>query len=54
MASNDTRSTTSSNGSKAPSKQGGTHIHLWQFLKELLASPQLHGSAIRWLDRGQY
>ncbi|XP_011562451.3 DNA-binding protein D-ETS-4 isoform X1 [Plutella xylostella] len=32
-------------------KSGSTHIHLWQFLKELLASPQLHGSAIRWLDR---
>ncbi|XP_039279019.1 DNA-binding protein D-ETS-4 isoform X2 [Nilaparvata lugens] len=30
---------------------GGSHIHLWQFLKELLASPQLHGSCIRWLDR---
>lgn len=27
------------------------HIHLWQFLKELLASPQVHGTAIRWLDR---
>lgn len=27
------------------------HIHLWQFLKELLASPQTHGTAIRWLDR---
>ncbi|XP_068627656.1 DNA-binding protein D-ETS-4-like isoform X2 [Battus philenor] len=32
-------------------KSGSTHIHLWQFLKELLASPQVHGSAIRWLDR---
>ncbi|KAL0269009.1 UNVERIFIED_CONTAM: hypothetical protein PYX00_010756 [Menopon gallinae] len=29
----------------------GSHIHLWQFLKELLASPQVHGSCIRWLDR---
>ena len=28
-----------------------SHIHLWQFLKELLASPQTHGTAIRWLDR---
>lgn len=27
------------------------HIHLWQFLKELLASPQTHSTAIRWLDR---
>ncbi|CAK1551562.1 unnamed protein product [Leptosia nina] len=32
-------------------KTGSTHIHLWQFLKELLASPHVHGSAIRWLDR---
>lgn len=34
-------------------KAGGqsSHIHLWQFLKELLASPQIHGTAIRWLDR---
>ncbi|CAH0397367.1 unnamed protein product [Chilo suppressalis] len=36
-------------GGKA--KSGSTHIHLWQFLKELLASPHIHGSAIRWLDR---
>ncbi|GBP07299.1 DNA-binding protein D-ETS-4 [Eumeta japonica] len=36
-------------GGKA--KGGGTHIHLWQFLKELLAAPHIHGSAIRWLDR---
>ncbi|XP_072941464.1 DNA-binding protein D-ETS-4 isoform X2 [Epargyreus clarus] len=36
-------------GGKA--KSGSTHIHLWQFLKELLASPHVHGSAIRWLDR---
>lgn len=28
-----------------------SHIHLWQFLKELLASPQANGTAIRWLDR---
>ncbi|XP_044728377.1 DNA-binding protein D-ETS-4-like isoform X2 [Chrysoperla carnea] len=32
---------------------GGSHIHLWQFLKELLASPTLYGTAIRWLDRGK-
>lgn len=31
----------------------GSHIHLWQFLKELLASPQTHGSCIRWLDRSK-
>lgn len=30
-----------------------SHIHLWQFLKELLASPHLHGSCIRWLDRSR-
>ncbi|KAF5302241.1 hypothetical protein FQA39_LY10280 [Lamprigera yunnana] len=30
---------------------GSSHIHLWQFLKELLASPQIHGSCIRWIDR---
>lgn len=28
-----------------------SHIHLWQFLKELLASPHSNGTAIRWLDR---
>lgn len=27
------------------------HIHLWQFLKELLANPQANSTAIRWLDR---
>ncbi|XP_057318598.1 DNA-binding protein D-ETS-4 [Microplitis mediator] len=32
-------------------RNGGSHIHLWQFLKELLQSPGLHGSCIRWLDR---
>ena len=31
----------------------GSHIHLWQFLKELLSSPQAHGSCIRWLDRNK-
>jgi len=30
---------------------GGSHIHLWQFLKELLSQTEAHGSAIRWLDR---
>ncbi|CAG2168673.1 unnamed protein product [Oppiella nova] len=29
----------------------GSHIHLWQFLKELLSQPQIHGSCIRWMDR---
>ncbi|XP_017849413.1 DNA-binding protein D-ETS-4 isoform X2 [Drosophila busckii] len=32
---------------------GGSHIHLWQFLKELLATPQLNGTAIRWIDRNK-
>ncbi|XP_015603548.1 DNA-binding protein D-ETS-4 isoform X2 [Cephus cinctus] len=34
-------------------RNGGSHIHLWQFLKELLQSPGLHGSCIRWLDRSK-
>ena len=35
------------------SGSNGSHIHLWQFLKELLSQPALHGSAIRWLDRSR-
>lgn len=34
-------------------RNGGSYIHLWQFLKELLQSPGVHGSCIRWLDRGK-
>lgn len=34
-------------------RQGSAHIHLWQFLKELLAAPQTYGTAIRWLDRNK-
>ncbi|KAL6254485.1 hypothetical protein P5V15_014538 [Pogonomyrmex californicus] len=34
-------------------RNGGSHIHLWQFLKELLQSPGVHGSCIRWLDRSK-
>ncbi|XP_029731143.2 DNA-binding protein D-ETS-4 isoform X1 [Aedes albopictus] len=41
---------TSSTGTGKP-RQGGSHIHLWQFLKELLATPDQHGTAIRWIDR---
>lgn len=37
--------------SKPSTSRSGSHIHLWQFLKELLATPQSHGSCIRWLDR---
>lgn len=32
-------------------RHGSAHIHLWQFLKELLQTPQTNGTAIRWLDR---
>ena len=41
-------SSCSTTGSRSNS---GSHIHLWQFLKELLGQPQLYGSSIRWLDR---
>lgn len=34
-------------------RQGSAHIHLWQFLKELLGAPQTYGTAIRWLDRSR-
>ncbi|BET01481.1 Ets-domain [Nesidiocoris tenuis] len=37
--------------SSSKSGSGGSHIHLWQFLKELLASPAIYGNCIRWLDR---
>ncbi|KAK2587314.1 hypothetical protein KPH14_003033 [Odynerus spinipes] len=43
--------TTTNTGGKM--RNGGSHIHLWQFLKELLQSPGVHGSCIRWLDRGK-
>lgn len=55
-----TPTTTTTGKAKTPKKhhshlqKKGTqsaHIHLWQFLKELLASPQVNGTAIRWLDR---
>ncbi|KMZ06367.1 DNA-binding protein D-ETS-4 isoform X1 [Drosophila simulans] len=53
--------TNASNGGTATVKRpnggrtggGGSHIHLWQFLKELLASPQVNGTAIRWIDRSK-
>lgn len=49
-----TTTATSGTGT-TPSKprQGGSHIHLWQFLKELLAAPDQHQSAIRWIDRSK-
>ncbi|XP_055902697.1 DNA-binding protein D-ETS-4 isoform X2 [Eupeodes corollae] len=34
-------------------RTGGSHIHLWQFLKELLATPHVNGTAIRWIDRSK-
>lgn len=34
-------------------RHGSAHIHLWQFLKELLLAPQTHGTAIRWLDQNK-
>lgn len=40
-----------SSPSPQPKGRGGSHIHLWQFLKELLANPQVNGACIRWLDR---
>ena len=40
-----------STSGSVPGARAANHIHLWQFLKELLAQPQLYGSAIRWLDR---
>ncbi|CAH1174137.1 unnamed protein product [Phaedon cochleariae] len=38
---------------KPTTSRSATHIHLWQFLKELLATPQANGSCIRWLDRSK-
>lgn len=44
----------SSSSSSSPGRtSSGSHIHLWQFLKELLGQPQLYGSSIRWLDRSK-
>ncbi|XP_032666814.1 DNA-binding protein D-ETS-4 isoform X2 [Odontomachus brunneus] len=42
-----------SGGGGGKMRNGGSYIHLWQFLKELLQSPGVHGSCIRWLDRGK-
>ncbi|XP_001607130.2 DNA-binding protein D-ETS-4 [Nasonia vitripennis] len=42
-----------SGGSVGKIRSSGSHIHLWQFLKELLQSPGSHGSCIRWLDRNK-
>lgn len=40
-------------GAAAGRAPSSSHIHLWQFLKELLSQPQLYGSCIRWLDRNR-
>lgn len=47
----DDESHPTSDPNKSGTTRTGSHIHLWQFLKELLSSPQTHGSCIRWLDR---
>lgn len=39
------------NGVQKTGRHGSAHIHLWQFLKELLQSPQTHGTTVRWLDQ---
>lgn len=38
---------------RAGARNGGSHIHLWQFLKELLSAPHINGTAIRWIDRSK-
>uniref|UniRef100_A0A1A9ULY8 ETS domain-containing protein n=1 Tax=Glossina austeni TaxID=7395 RepID=A0A1A9ULY8_GLOAU len=38
---------------RSNARSGGSHIHLWQFLKELLAAPHINGTAIRWIDRSK-
>ncbi|XP_061395230.1 DNA-binding protein D-ETS-4, partial [Musca vetustissima] len=38
---------------RAGARNGGSHIHLWQFLKELLSAPHINGTAIRWMDRSK-
>ncbi|XP_011180978.2 DNA-binding protein D-ETS-4 isoform X1 [Zeugodacus cucurbitae] len=48
-----TTTTTKSADTKRTGRSGGSHIHLWQFLKELLAEPHAHGTAIRWIDRNR-
>lgn len=48
-----TPTTTTTTTNPKTGRQSGSHIHLWQFLKELLSNPQDHGAAIRWLDRNK-
>ncbi|KAK9886866.1 hypothetical protein WA026_019123, partial [Henosepilachna vigintioctopunctata] len=49
----DEESSVQSDPTKPSTSRTGSHIHLWQFLKELLQNPQIHGSCIRWLDRSK-
>ncbi|XP_058058236.1 DNA-binding protein D-ETS-4 [Anopheles bellator] len=47
-----TVTTVATGGTTGPKpRQSGSHIHLWQFLKELLAKPEQNQNAIRWIDR---
>lgn len=48
-----TTTTTSAKRTGGSRNGGSSHIHLWQFLKELLAAPQVNGTAIRWIDRSK-
>lgn len=49
----DSPQTSQSSPQSKTTGRGGSHIHLWQFLKELLATPQINGACIRWLDRSK-
>lgn len=51
MEEDDERAASAASAASSRPAPNGSHIHLWQFLKELLSQPALHGSAIRWLDR---
>lgn len=53
QTSGETTTTTTPPPPPKTGRQGSAHIHLWQFLKELLGSPQTYGTAIRWLDRSR-
>ncbi|XP_053668299.1 DNA-binding protein D-ETS-4 [Anopheles marshallii] len=52
-ASTTTTTGTTTTGPTPKARHGGSHIHLWQFLKELLACPEQHQNAIRWIDRSK-
>lgn len=46
-------STTTTPTTPRANNGSSSHIHLWQFLKELLSQPAQYGSSIRWLDRSK-